>query len=139
MKTGNSNLYNGMVQGLSDGLNLLEWRISNGDVCLDSFDEVELTVPEVKLITGFSPNSDGVNDFFVINGLVEWDGGVVPNELVITDMAGVILYQEKDYGNDWDGRDMRGKPLPSGTYYYFINVFYSTKVQLKGFVIIKRD
>ncbi|MEZ5000447.1 MAG: hypothetical protein R2727_07330 [Bacteroidales bacterium] len=61
--------------GLSDGSNILEWRISNG-VCADSFDEVELTVPEVTLITGFSPNNDGVNDFFVINGLVEWDGDI---------------------------------------------------------------
>ena len=103
------------------------------------FDEIEISVPEVNLISGFSPNNDGMNDFFVINGLVEWDGDVVKNELVITDMTGVILYREKDYANDWDGRDMRGKPLPAGTYYYFINVFYSRKVQLKGFVVIKRD
>jgi gliding motility-associated-like protein len=96
-------------------------------------------VPGVRLITGFSPNGDGVNDYFVIDGLVEWDGGVVDNEFVVTDMTGVVLYSETNYGNDWDGRDTRGNPLPSGTYYYFISVKYSKAVLLKGFVVIKRD
>lgn len=138
IKTGDGNNPTGMAEGLSDGSNILLWTISNG-VCDDSFDQIEFIVPDVRLISGFSPNNDGINDYFVIDGLVEWDGDVVNNELVVTDMTGVVMYRKENYGNDWDGRDMRGKPLPSGTYYYFINVYYSKKVQLKGFVIIKRD
>ena len=124
--------------GLPGGSSMFEWTVSNG-VCQASIDIVELTVPAVRLISGFSPNGDGINDYFVIDGLVEWDGGVVENEFVVTDMTGVVQYSETNYGNDWDGRDMRGNPLPSGTYYYFINVKYSKEVLLKGYVVIKRD
>ncbi|TFH37222.1 MAG: gliding motility-associated C-terminal domain-containing protein, partial [Bacteroidia bacterium] len=138
MRTGDGDNPEGSLQGMTDGLNIVEWKISNG-ICDPSIDQVELFVPAVRLISGFSPNNDGINDFFEIKGLVEWDGDVVDNELIVTDMTGVVLFQEQNYANDWDGRDMRGNPLPSGTYYYFINVFYSKKEQLKGFVVIKRD
>jgi gliding motility-associated-like protein len=134
----NSNEPSATATGLPGGSSLFEWTVSNG-VCESSIDIVELTVPAVRLISGFSPNGDGINDYFVIDGLVEWDGGVVDNEFVVTDMTGVVQYSETNYGNDWDGRDMRGNPLPSGTYYYFINVKYSKEVLLKGFVVIKRD
>ena len=37
-----------------------------------------------------------------------------------------MIYQSKGYGTAWDGR-YRGQKLPSGTYYYIINVKNNTQ------------
>ena len=87
---------------------------------------------------GFSPNNDGINDRFIIEGL-EKDGLVIANELVITDMSGTLVYRKKNYDNSWQGRDMKGNPLPDGTYYYFLNIEGRHINQMKGYIILKRS
>ncbi|WP_171062819.1 gliding motility-associated C-terminal domain-containing protein [Larkinella sp. C7] len=73
--------------------------------------EGELRIPE-----GFSPNGDGTNDKFVIVNL-----GKLAAEVTIFDRNGTVIYESKDYQNDWDGRD-RNKDLPTGTYFYSIRL-----------------
>ncbi|WP_170139358.1 gliding motility-associated C-terminal domain-containing protein [Larkinella arboricola] len=71
---------------------------------------------EVVIPEGFSPNGDGKNDQFVIRNV-----GQLKAELTIFDRNGTVVYESKDYQNDWDGRD-RGKFLPTGTYFYSIRL-----------------
>jgi gliding motility-associated-like protein len=73
--------------------------------------EGELRIPE-----GFSPNGDGTNDKFTIANL-----GKLAAEVTIFDRNGTVIYESKDYQNDWDGRD-RSKDLPTGTYFYSIRL-----------------
>ena len=57
-------------------------------------------------------------------------------QLLIFNRWGVILFEDPDYKNDWEGTDKRNKELPDGTYYYLVNLNDDSK--LSGFVIIKR-
>ncbi|MDR1678342.1 MAG: gliding motility-associated C-terminal domain-containing protein [Prevotellaceae bacterium] len=102
-------------------------------------DEIPVTIPE-----GFSPNGDGVNDRFEIK--VE-DGSPLSdyypnNHLLIFNRWGNKLYESKPYMNDWDGRNYEGgnlgsDALPSGTYYYLLDLGNGTKIK-KGFIFLSK-
>jgi gliding motility-associated-like protein len=71
----------------------------------------ELVIPE-----GFSPNNDGTNDKFVLRNL-----GKMTADVTIFDRNGTVIFEAKDYQNDWDGRD-HNKDLPVGTYFCSIRL-----------------
>ena len=126
------------VNNLVEGDYRFTWTVTNG-TCPAKSDNVTITVRTLVIHPGFSPNNDGINDRFIIDGL-EKDGIVIPNELVITDMSGTLVYRMKNYDNMWDGRDMKnGNPLPDGTYYYFLNIDGRHISQRKGYIILKRS
>jgi gliding motility-associated-like protein/uncharacterized repeat protein (TIGR01451 family) len=72
----------------------------------------------------FSPNGDGVNDFFNIDCIETFPN----NTLEIYNRWGNIVYEAKNYQNDFDGTSngrvvlSQGGELPVGTYYYVINL-----------------
>jgi gliding motility-associated-like protein len=88
----------------------------------------------------FTPNSDGINDFFL--ALDNDFTGVF--EIVIYNRWGNVVFQSKDPAFEWDGVNIQTKqPCPDGTYYYICNLsFYGAENQtrkiLKGFVTILR-
>ncbi|MFK8103112.1 MAG: gliding motility-associated C-terminal domain-containing protein, partial [Saprospiraceae bacterium] len=69
----------------------------------------------LTIYTGFSPNGDGVNDFFFIEGIEDFPN----NELSIFNRWGNEVYFKEGYLNDWDGT-WEGKLLPDGTYFYVL-------------------
>ncbi|MBX9782421.1 MAG: PKD domain-containing protein [Chitinophagaceae bacterium] len=64
----------------------------------------------------FTPNGDGVNDFWEIKYLNDYPGCIVE----VYNTAGSLVYRSVGYSTPWDGR-FNGQPLPSGTYYYVID------------------
>ncbi|HYK76385.1 MAG TPA: gliding motility-associated C-terminal domain-containing protein [Daejeonella sp.] len=64
-----------------------------------------------------SPNNDGVNDYFVIEGLGKYPG----SKLSIYDKAGRRIYTATNYQNEWDGI-VDGKSLNEDAYYYVIDL-----------------
>jgi len=77
----------------------------------------------------FSPNKDGINDFFSIGSL-----DLFPESSVkIFDRWGTIVFEDDDYKSDWDGGD-----APEGTYYYIINVNDPAGSVYKGVVTLLR-
>lgn len=87
-----------------------------------------LNVPDI-----FTPNEDGFNDTFIIEGLGNFD---VPG-LVVFNRWGREVFRDENYQNDWNGT-WNGEPLPEGTYYF---TFYEPATSLvfdQGYVIIKR-
>ena len=78
----------------------------------------------VKVYNQFSPNDDGVNDYFYIDCLA----GYPNNSLKIYDRWGTIVYEEKNYKNNWKGHSSNnsivksGEMLPVGTYYYVLDL-----------------
>lgn len=86
----------------------------------------EITIPNI-----FTPNGDGKNDVFVIDGLGNFPG----SQLIIYNRWGNEVYRADNYLNNWDGSG-----LAQGTYYYLLNRHDSAGqvVPFKGWVYIKR-
>ena len=78
----------------------------------------------------FTPNGDGVNDKFVINGLENCE----KKTLLVKDRSGKIIFQSQNYDNNWDGGN-----LPNGTYYYQFSYSINNINELRqGAVLIRR-
>ncbi|MFP5080288.1 Ig-like domain-containing protein [Pedobacter sp. JCM 36344] len=90
-----------------------------GDVSPSELTQVTLLKEPMKIPGGFSPNGDGINDFFVIENALS----KVIN-LEVYNRWGNRIYRSKDYKNTWDGRTTEGiyvgSEVPVGTYYYTI-------------------
>ena len=100
---------------------------------------VEEPVPDALFIPeGFSPDGDGINDYFEIKGLKFFGRASVK----IYNRWGNIVYSSDDYNNDWDGKSnvalSVGKTLPTGTYYYIIEVKGEKSKSYTGNVFLKR-
>lgn len=80
---------------------------------------------------GFSPNGDGLNDTFVIEGLSFFKN----HHLLIYNRWGSQVYESYAYENDWDG-SWQNTPLPDGTYFYHLEVdggrIYRGFIELRG-------
>ncbi len=70
---------------------------------------------EVHPPTSFSPNGDGINDFWNILLLDSYPGNTVD----IFNRAGQRVFESKGYKIPFDGY-FKNKPLPVGVYYYII-------------------
>ncbi len=93
-----------------------------------------LKVQEFILFNSFSPNSDGINDVWKINGIERYPD----NKVSIVNFMGVQVFQTERYNNEdivWDGTS-GGQSLPDGTYYYAVQI--ADQPQMTGYVVIKR-
>lgn len=89
--------------------------------------EDQMIIPNV-----FTPNSDGINDYFVIVNLPPF------STLLVFDRTGREVYLSENYGNEWNGDDKQGQPLPEGTYWYVLDT-PGLSGNSKGEVYIKRN
>ncbi len=120
------------AENLKMGSQTLTWTVING-VCAAKSDDMNIEVKGLINPNGFSPNGDGVNDYFKIMGASQ----IQDNELKVFDINGKLVFKAKNYRNDWDGKDMSGNPLDDGTYYY---VFTGKNIDpIKEYLIIKRS
>lgn len=88
---------------------------------------------KVEATNIMTPNGDGKNDKWMIRNLDSYPD----NEVKIFDRTGRIVYQRKNYSNDWDGT-MNGSPLAEGTYYYILTIGGGAKTA-KGYITLIRD
>jgi gliding motility-associated-like protein len=80
---------------------------------------IAVSCDELVIYNGISPNGDGVNDGFVIEGIDNFP----VNEVRIFNRWGNQVFLRKGYTNDdpFDG-NWNGVTLPDGTYYYLIEI-----------------
>lgn len=78
---------------------------------------------------GISPNGDNLNDYFDLEAM-----GV--RRLVIFNRYGQEVYTKAGYQNEWYGQDNKGNELPTGTYYYMIELSDESKT---GWIYINRE
>lgn len=104
--------------------------------CINS-DDVIITViqPEFNGIISnlFTPNGDGVNDYWYIQEIQNYP----ENEVFVFNIYGQQIYNQKNYMNDWAGT-YNGKEVPDGTYYYVLK-FTDPETVLKGSIDILRN
>lgn len=92
--------------------------------------EADFKVDAVNILT---PNGDGRNDRWVVRNLDSYPD----NEVKIYDRAGRLIYNRRNYSNDWDGT-LNGSPLAEGTYYYILTIENGARTA-KGYITIIRD
>ncbi len=106
---------------------------NNNDVTPIKLPFCDLFIPDA-----FSPNSDGKNDKFVINGL-----NCRSITLNVFNRWGSKIYENTDYDNNWNGtasvkNTFSGNSLlPQGTYYYILQYNDGEKEVKTGFVVIQ--
>jgi gliding motility-associated-like protein len=128
----NPAMNNSLVSGLTFGSSTFRWTVTNG-VCPSVFSDVTILVKGLRHPTGFSPNNDGKNDRFVIEGAPYIDS----NELIVFNQVGEVVYRKRDYQNTWDGRKENGDELPEGYYYY---IFTGKGIEpIKDFLVLRRS
>jgi gliding motility-associated-like protein len=98
-----------------------------------SHDEVFVKVLKLpKPPNTFTPNGDGINDFWEIKYLNDYPNCVVE----IYNTAGTLVYRSAGYSTPWDGK-WKGQQLPAGTYYYVIDP-KNGRARQAGYVTILR-
>ncbi|MEM9836190.1 MAG: gliding motility-associated C-terminal domain-containing protein [Bacteroidota bacterium] len=111
---------------LSDGC-----AAASGTVNISIGNDADCAAPNI-----FTPNNDGVNDFFVIPCLLDLDA-FQDSEVSIFNQWGDEVYRsDRPYRGDWDGR-FNGEDLPVGTYFYIIE-FGGERPSASGHVRIQR-
>jgi len=107
------------------------YEICNENGCDIADVVVKVACKPLTIYSGFSPNGDGINDYFKIEGVEEY-----PNStLQVFNRRGILIYKQKAYQNDWDGQ-YNSKPLADGVYFYLFMDGYGNKQS--GFVQISK-
>ncbi len=77
---------------------------------------VEILCESLTILSGFSPDGDGIDDTFTILGVQNYPN----NSLLIFNKWGEQVYRKKGYQNEWSGTDDDGEKLTSkdSIYYY---------------------
>jgi gliding motility-associated-like protein len=93
---------------------------------------IVLTAPDdLTLPTGLSPNDDGANDTYVILGISEY-----PNNMFkVFNRWGNLVYEKKNYANEWAGTNNANEALPDGTYFI---IFEASGRQFATYVDLRR-
>ncbi|MBN2612605.1 MAG: gliding motility-associated C-terminal domain-containing protein [Bacteroidales bacterium] len=117
------------VSGLSSGENVLLWTVTWQNCTVS--DTMVITVHNLFIPQVITPNGDGKNDFFVINGIENHS----PAELVIINRWGIEQFRSTDYTNNWDGKNQKGTELPGDSYFYILKLANGSVH--KGFLLIK--
>lgn len=111
--------------------------VKNSEGCTSTDNVVITVIPYcVNIMNAFTPNGDGTNDRWMVT-----NGAACTSNIVVTvfNRYGNIVYQDKNYQNNWNGT-YNGKPVPEGTYYYTASftTITGTPILLKGDVTILR-
>ena len=98
---------------------------------------LQLFYDPLVIPNAISPNGDGINDYWEIEGL----GHFNQRELVIYNRYGLVVYRTNFYENEWSGFSnvgqlKRGNQLPGGTYFYVLQL--GAQSSHKGYIYVKR-
>lgn len=84
-------------------------------------------IPKESIPNVFSPNGDGINEFFTFEKV-----NIQAIYMVISDRNGRVVYETNDLQSTWDGTDKGGQAAAKGTYIYIIKA-----IGIDGNVILR--
>ncbi len=79
---------------------------------------------DIKISKVMTPNGDPFNEYFVVDGVAACNYII---DVVIVNRWGAIVYESRDYQNDWNGISPSASlgsadQVPTGTYYYIVTL-----------------
>ena len=91
----------------------------------------------VVMSNAFSPNGDGLNDYFQILNIDRYPN----NTLTVMNRWGDVVYKAAPYKNDWYGEPntgliLYGNEVPEGSYYFVLDINDGNPI--KGYIVINR-
>ena len=111
---------------------------TNGNTAATQFNvryTTEPTLISMKSKYGFSPNGDGINEYWVLENIA-----LYPNNVVnIYNRSGKLVYTMKGYNNTFNGfsnKTNSGKKLPVGAYYFTVEFNTPSAKPAKGWIYI---
>lgn len=120
---------NGGISATINGLapNTYTVTVKDFNAC-EKMDTFMVTQPDcdfnVNVHDVITPNGDGKNDLWVIEGIQYYANSVVQ----VVDKWGDLVFEQRNYANNWYGLNSKtGDQLPSGTYYYVIKLNEANK------------
>ena len=87
------------------------------DVSVILCDTTPTNIGSLTVPNAFSPNNDGHNDLFKLQG---WKNSVTEFTIIIYDRWGEKVFESNDPEKTWDGT-YKGKSMDAGVFVYFIN------------------
>jgi gliding motility-associated-like protein len=128
------------------GPDSLRYRVcDSGNLCDTAVVFIEVTLTPFKIWEAFSPNGDGLNEYWRIDGIEAFPN----NRVRVFDRYGNMVYETRGYrnpennnGNDntfWRGQSNHGLisgKVPEGTYFYSVELGDGSAV-LSGYVLLK--
>lgn len=131
---------NNLQQWVNLGNTSITGNLDNGEITSDIIIPDNFTVltfgssnsildGDIEIYNAVSPNGDGLNDFFRIDGL----GRFPDNEVSVFNRWGVLVYNRKNYHLVQETDGFKGESegrvtvkqdekLPTGTYYYILKI-----------------
>jgi len=101
--------------------------------------EIPFDAQDIDVPNGITPNGDGLNDAFVVDLLNNVDPEIYPdNRFTVFNRWNDLVYDVRNYANDWQGNNEQGNPLPAGTYYYILRLNIAEGIIIRGDVTIVR-
>ena len=101
-------------------------------------DPIQIINKSLTFPNAFSPNGDGINDTWEIEGALTFPN----NRLTIYNRWEQKVFEKSNYQNDWDGtsneiNNSNTNELPNGVYFYFFEEEPNGRLY-KGFIFLKR-
>ncbi len=101
-------------------------------------DPIQIVNEALSFLNAFSPNGDGINDTWEIEGVLSFPN----NRLTIYNRWEQKVFEKSNYQNDWDGtsnkvNNSNTNELPNGVYFYFFEEEPNGRLH-KGFIFLKR-
>jgi len=125
------------IENIPPGIYGITVTDTMGCVATDSITLLDNPKICITVYKVFSPNEDGINDYWEIENI-----HLYPKALIeVYDRMGNKVYRRRNYINSeaiaFNGFSSDGRRLPSGTYYYILNLENSDEV-FKGSLTIVR-
>lgn len=109
-------------------------RVTHPFGCMRQWSDVVSVRDSLDCPNVFTPNDDGVNDFFIVSS-----NGVTVYNMQIFSRSGIRVFEVEAPILIWDGRNLSGQELHPGTYYYVIRpAAGSGRFEKSGFVQLYR-
>ena len=93
--------------------------------------EINILPAEIIIPNIFSPNSDGINDKFIIDGVND------RFQIQIFNRWGDLIFSQDPFLNNWEGINLSGKEVNEGQYYYLLRSEIEN-VEISGGIMIVR-